>query len=230
MWICPGPQTQLNTLLVSFSGMMTKRDVELRLHFRIRCAMAFGEAEERPVARVVRESFGERVPLGEIDSEVLESLEQIGLVRIEQSSEINAFGIGAPREQEVCEIERSRLERLVQNRTPIDWLEPKDVAIAQEQEDEIPMLGANGRAKRAFERSPFRDLVVERLYRSSLLNPTFGLVHTAVRAEMHELAQLVTMRRGLAGHARRWRGIRTRVNEFDHRTEVVSVMRLDGGL
>ena len=86
------------------------------------------------------------------------------------------------------------------------------------------MLGTNGRAKRAFERSPFRDLVVERLDRSSLLNPTFGLVHTAVRAEVHELAQLVTMRRRLTRYARRWLGIRTRVNEFDPRTEVVSVM------
>ena len=112
--------------------MMTKRDVELRLHSRIGCAMAFGEAKERPVARVVRESFGERMPFCEIDTEVLESFEQVGLVRIEQSSEINALGIGSPREQEVCEIERSSLERLVQNRTPIDWLEPKEVAIAQE--------------------------------------------------------------------------------------------------
>src|SRR5688572_11833643 len=112
--------------------MMTKRDVELRLHSRIGCAMAFGEAKERPVARVVRESFSERMPFCEIDTEVLESLEQIGLVGIEQSSEIKALGIGAPGEQEVCEIERSSLERLVQNRTPIDRLEPQDVAIAEE--------------------------------------------------------------------------------------------------
>ena len=55
MWIGSGPQTWLNTLLVPFSGMMTKRDVELRLHSRIGCAMAFGEAKERSVARVVRE-------------------------------------------------------------------------------------------------------------------------------------------------------------------------------
>src|SRR5690349_8971884 len=112
--------------------MMTKRDVELRLHSGIGCAMAFGEAKERPVARVVGECFGERMPFCEIDTQVLEPLEQIGLVGIEQSSEINALGIGAPREQEVREIERSSLERLVENRTPIDWLEPKDVAIAQE--------------------------------------------------------------------------------------------------
>src|SRR5689334_6906265 len=112
--------------------MMTERDVELRLHSRMGCAMAFGEAKERPVARVVGEGFGERMPFREIDTQILESLEQIGLVRIEQSFEINALGIGAPREQEVCEIERSSPERLVQNRTPIDWLEPKKVAIAQE--------------------------------------------------------------------------------------------------
>src|SRR5207247_10691438 len=118
--------------------------------------------------------------VGEIDCEVLESLEQIGLVRTEQRSEINALGIGSPREQEVCEIERSSLERLVQNRTPIDWLEPKVVTIAQEQEYEIPMLVANGRAKRAFEGSRFRVVVVDCLYLSSLLNPMYGFGHSAL--------------------------------------------------
>src|SRR6267143_4015446 len=186
--------------------MMAKRDVELRLHSRIGCAMAFREAKERPVARVVRKGGSQRVPFCEIDAEVLKSLEQLGLVRVEQRLEIHVLRIGAPREQEVCEIERSGLERLVQNRTPIDWLEPKEVAIAQEEEDEIPMLGANGRAKRAFERSPFRDLVVERLDRSSPLNPTLGLVHAAARAESDEFAQLITMRRRLTGYARRWLG------------------------
>src|SRR6266566_9372386 len=81
------------------------------------------------------------------------------------------------------------------------------------------MLGTNGRAKRAFQRSPFRDLVVERLDRSSLLNPTLGLVHVAARAESDEFAQLVTMRRRLTGYARRWLGIRTRVNKCNHRSE-----------
>src|SRR2546426_6496744 len=92
------------------------------------------------------------------------------------------------------------------------------------------MLGTNGRAKRALECAPFRDLVVERLDRSSLLNPSLGLVHAAARAESDELAQLVTMGCRLTGYARRWLGIRTRVNEFDHRTEAVSLMRLDPGV
>src|SRR6266545_3654887 len=195
---------------------MTKRDVEFRLHSRLGGAMALGEAKERPVARVVRKGRSQRVPFCEINAEVLEPLEQLSLVCVEQSSEVYGVGIGAPREQEVCEIERSSLERLVQNRTPVDSLEPKVVAIAQEQEDEIPMLGTNGRAKRALERSPFRDLVVERLDRSSLLNPTLGLVHAAARTESDEFAQLVTMGCGLTGDARRWLRIRTRVNEFDH--------------
>ncbi len=92
------------------------------------------------------------------------------------------------------------------------------------------MLGTNGRAKWALECAPFRDLVVERLDRSSLLNPTLGLVHAAARAESDEFAQLVTMRRRRTGYARWWLGIRTRVNEFDHRTGVASVIRLDEGL
>ena len=64
------------------------------------------------------------------------------------------------------------------------------------------MLGTNGRAKRAFERSPFRDLVVERLDRSSLLNPTLGFVHATAGAESDEFAQLVSPVR-LASIARR---------------------------
>src|SRR5258705_4042028 len=196
--------------------MMTKRDVQLRLHSRIGCAMALGEAKERPVARVVRKGGSQRVPFCEIDAEVLKPLEQLGLVRGEQSLEIHGLRVGTPREQEVCEIERSGLERLVENRTPIDWLEPKDVAIAQEQKDEIPMLSPNGRAKRAFERSPFRDLVIERLYRSSLLNPTFGLVHAAVPAETDEFAPLVTMRPRLTTYERRCLGVRTRVTNCYH--------------
>src|SRR6266550_2475791 len=147
VWICACPQTQLNTLLVPFSGMMTKRDVQLRLHSRIGCAMAFGEAKERSVARVVREGGSQRVPFCEIDAEVLKSFEQLGLVRVEQRLEIHVLRIGAPREEKVREIERSSLECFVQDRTPVDRLERKVVAVAQEQNDEIPMLGTNRRAK-----------------------------------------------------------------------------------
>jgi hypothetical protein len=79
-------------------------------------SVPLGEAEERLVAGVLRKGVGEHMSLCEVDAKGAESLEERGVVRVEEVLEINSMRICAPIEKEVekvppssteCEIERA---------------------------------------------------------------------------------------------------------------------------
>jgi hypothetical protein len=53
MWVRARPKAEHDALLISFVGMMYKRDIQLLLHLGIVLSMPFREAEQRLVARVI---------------------------------------------------------------------------------------------------------------------------------------------------------------------------------
>ena len=55
------PEAQLDTLFVLLVDVVAKRNVELSLDLRVAFSMSFREPKERPIARVIRERFSERV-------------------------------------------------------------------------------------------------------------------------------------------------------------------------
>src|SRR6266849_4452729 len=105
MSVSSGPQAQLDALFVFLADVMRQRDVELCLDFHIAPSVPFCKPKERPVARVIRKRLSERVTGREVDAQVLESPEQVGIVCIEQITEVHIVWISAPIEQKAHEVE-----------------------------------------------------------------------------------------------------------------------------
>jgi hypothetical protein len=106
-----GPKAELHTPLVFLADVVRKRDVELCLDLWVAFPVPFRKTKERPVARVIRKGFSERVTGREVDPQVLEPPEQIGIVRAEQITEVHTVWISAPLEKEAHKVESSGPER-----------------------------------------------------------------------------------------------------------------------
>src|SRR5205085_694704 len=107
------PEAQVDALLVLLADVVRQRDVELCLDLQVVFSMPFREPKERPIARVIRERFSERVTGREIDAQVLEPSEQVGIVCVEQITEVHIVWIRAPLEQEAHKVESPGPERQI---------------------------------------------------------------------------------------------------------------------
>ena len=114
MWISPGPEAELDSLLVAFVGVVDQGDVQLLLDGWIVLTMALRESEEWFVAGVIRKRLCHRVSCGKIDAHPTEPLLQLRIVRIEEIAEAEPVNVGALFEEHIKEIPPPRAKGAIQ--------------------------------------------------------------------------------------------------------------------
>src|SRR2546425_3968848 len=113
MRVRSGPEAQVYSLFVLLGDVVPERNIELFLDFRIAFPVPLRKPKERPVARVIRKRLSERVTGREVDAQVLKSLEQVGIVRIEQIAKVHALRISTPLNEETHQVESPSLQRQI---------------------------------------------------------------------------------------------------------------------
>src|SRR5690606_32037075 len=129
---------------------------------------------------------------GEVDPEPVEALEEGGVVGAEELLEVDAVGVGSPREQELDEVRPAGVQREVQRALR---LKVRVVPVAQQEEDEGVVLLLQRDLERRRSASTGTGGGLLRLERPVVGDPPLDVVEAPLAAELVELLQHVRVRR-----------------------------------
>ena len=133
MWVRARPKAEHDALLISFVGMMYKRDIQLLLHLGVVLSMPFREAEQRLVARVIGKRVCKLMVRGQIDAQPTKSFKECGVIAVEQITETNPPRIGTPFQEQIEEVSSSSAQGQIQRAVR---LQVEIVAITHKNQDQ----------------------------------------------------------------------------------------------
>ena len=133
MWVRARPKAEHDALLISFVGMMYKRDIQLLLHLGIVLSMPFREAEQRLVARVIGKRVCKLMVRGQIDAQPTKSFKECGVIAVEQITETKPPRIGTPFQEQIEEVSSSSAQGQIQRAVR---LQVEIVAITHKKQDQ----------------------------------------------------------------------------------------------
>jgi hypothetical protein len=183
----------MHALLIPFIGVMTERDVELRLDTGVGRAIPLGEAEQRLVARVVAEGIRHRVVSREVDADCTEPLEELGVIRAEQVLKVYLVRIGSPIEEEVKQVPAASPERVVKGAARLDR---QIVPVAEEEQDQCVVLALERDLECRGRVPSWPRRILRHLKGPSCLNPALHVVEPALPTEAMEFDKVLHIRSG----------------------------------